>query len=76
MVSGMKSLATPVRKGKATMTITPAPKTFTDKNLDPKMSPAAGNKVSSDAAKPGGSISPELNAPKQTSSKSSGIVTT
>jgi hypothetical protein len=55
------------RRGTATMTIEPAPKTFTDKNLDPQLSPGGAEKVSKDNAAPGGSISPELNAPKQTS---------
>lgn len=76
LASGMKSLAKPGR-GRATMTITPAPKTFTDKNLDPKLAPGDPvQKVTSPNAKPGGSISPELNAPKQTSTKASAITTT
>jgi hypothetical protein len=55
-------------RGTGTMTIEPAPKTtFTDKNLDPRSEPAEGNQISKGNAAPGASISPELNAPKQTS---------
>jgi hypothetical protein len=44
------------------------PKTFTDKNLDPKMGPGdSAEKVTHETAKPGGSISPEPKAPKQQS---------
>jgi len=68
MASGMKSLAkpAPARKGTATMTIEAAPKTsFTDKNLDPKVSPAGANKIASAPATSGGSISAMPNAPRQ-----------
>ena len=47
---------------------TTKPQTFTDKNLDPQMQPGdPSQRITSQPAKPGGSISPELNAPKQTS---------
>lgn len=54
----------PVRKGVATMTIEPAPKTsFTDKNLAPKPGVPKPFKLSQDNAKPGVTISPERNMP-------------
>jgi hypothetical protein len=69
MASGMKSLAKPVaRKGAASIgAIEPMPKTtFTDKDLTPRVSPGApGQKISSDNAKPSGSISAIPNAPRQ-----------
>jgi hypothetical protein len=55
-------------RGTATMSIEPMPKTsFTDKNLDGSDVPSGGEKISSDPATAGGSISPSPNAPKQTS---------
>jgi len=69
MASGMKSLAkpAPARKGTASMTIEAAPKTtFSDKDLTPRVSPGTpGQRVSSDTAKSGGSISAIPNAPRQ-----------
>jgi hypothetical protein len=66
MASGMKSLAKPAGKPTTSMTIEAAPNTsFTDKNLDPKMSPAGANKITSAPAPSGGSISPMPNAPRQ-----------
>lgn len=71
MASGMKSLTNPGPKAgkgtpKTSITIEAAPKTtFTDKDLSPRMSPAGANRVSTDNAKPGGTISPEANAPRQ-----------
>ena len=47
------------KKNRSYMTIEPAPKTFTDKRLDPPMTPGdPAEKVVSPTAKPGGSISP------------------
>jgi len=66
-------LARDARKGSASMEIEGAidatkPKTFTDKNLDPKDEPGdSAEKVVSGVAKPGGSITPNPNAPKQQS---------
>jgi hypothetical protein len=51
-------------RGTATMTIEPAPKTsFLDKNLEPHDEPPKGFTMGHDTAKPGGSISPEMNMP-------------
>jgi hypothetical protein len=66
-------LAHSARKGEASMEIegvvdATKPKTFVDKNLDPKEAPGnPAEKITSQPAKPGGSISPEPNAPKQQS---------
>lgn len=67
-------LAHAARRGEATMEVEGAvdatkPKTsFTDKNLDrPDVPGDSAEKITSSPAKPGGSISPELNAPKQQS---------
>lgn len=66
-------LARNARKGSASMEIEGAidatkPKTFTDRNLDPKDEPGdPSQKIVSGTAKPGGSISPNPNAPKQQS---------
>jgi hypothetical protein len=53
----------PGKKPKTSMYIEPMPKaptSFTDRNLDPPYapSPKSGERISSDTAKPGGSISP------------------
>ena len=52
------------KRYKSSMTIEPMPKSFADKNLDPKYapSPKSGERISSDTAKPGGTIKPEINA--------------
>lgn len=51
-------------KGTAEMYIEPAPKTsFSDKNLEPHDEPPKPFKTSDENAKPGGSISPEMNMP-------------
>ena len=52
------------KRYKSSMTIEPMPKSFVDKNLDPKYapSPKSGERISSDTAKPGGTIKPEINA--------------
>lgn len=62
-----KSVA--AKRGTASMTIEAAPKTFTDRNLDPKMQPAAPGRVAADNAKSGSNIGPNPNAPVQVSSK-------
>lgn len=63
------SMAHEARKhGEATMTIEAAPakpvapKTFTDKNLEPGYGEGGANNVSTGSAKPGGTIKPEINA--------------
>ncbi len=68
------ALAHAARKGESSIEVEGAidatkPKTsFTDKNLDPRNEPGdPAQKITGETAKPGGSISPELNAPKQTS---------
>ncbi len=71
MAGGMRSLAkpaaAPTKRGTASMTVEPMPKTsFADKNLDPKAAPGgSAQRISSDNAKPAGSISPMKNAPRQ-----------
>ena len=66
-------LAHDERKGTASMEIegvtdATKPKTFTDKNLDAPVTPGdPAQKITPGTARPGGSISPELNAPKQES---------
>lgn len=55
----------PAKKGTASMTIEamPAkPKTFTDKNLESGFGAGGANGVSTQGAKSGGSIKPEMNA--------------
>jgi hypothetical protein len=51
-------------RGTATMTIEPMPekKSFSDDNLEKGYGEGGANNVSTDSAKPGGSISPELKA--------------
>ena len=67
-------LAHNARKGEGSMEIegvidATKPKTsFMDKNLDPQMTPGdPAEKITSEPAKSGGSISPGPNAPKQSS---------
>ncbi len=62
MAGGMRSLArpaaAPVKRGTASMTIEPMPKTFTDKNLDRGFGAGGANNVTTRGAKPNGSGSP------------------
>jgi hypothetical protein len=65
MGEALSGLSKPGKRGTATMTIEPMPakpKTFTDKNLDGRSVPAAGNQTIAPNAKPGGSIRPQINA--------------
>jgi hypothetical protein len=83
MASGMKSLAkpAPVRapRGTASMTIEPMPakpKTFTDKNLEAGFGTGGANNVSTQGAKQGGSIKPEINATPKMKMPVSGVTKT
>lgn len=61
---GKPTVKTGVKKGTASMTIEPMPKTsFTDKNLEPKDAPPKPFSTSTQNAKPGAKIAPEMNMP-------------